>query len=131
MNITIGPHAFLRSTFEQSRHGPSPDETCAVCGTDPRNIIHRQEQPMREDEIKEMAARTNREALKQAIKRLDAAHAELAIISPRRSAAVAAWDQAQAHLASASADESRARDEIAEARLALYALVDKAFEEAP
>lgn len=76
-------------------------------------------------------AQSKLEEIKQAIKRLDAAHANLAIISPRRSAAAQAWDQAQAHLASASADESRARDEIVEARHALNALVDNAFKEAP
>jgi chromosome segregation ATPase len=56
--------------------------------------------------------------VKQAIKRLDAAHADLASTTTRRAVASQAWDQAQAHLHRASADESRARDEIAEARLA-------------
>ena len=67
--------------------------------------------------------------VKRAIKQLEAAYATLAVASTRRVIASQAWDQAQAHLTRATADESRARDEIAEARIALYALVDDILKE--
>jgi len=36
------PHAFVRGRFRRGeRGGQTPEETCDVCGRDPRNVVHR------------------------------------------------------------------------------------------
>jgi hypothetical protein len=41
MDIEIAPHGFQPGTSASASLGPS-EETCRICGKDPRNVIHQQ-----------------------------------------------------------------------------------------